>query len=185
MQFSSTEIRGVTVVDIEPRRDERGFFARIWCADEFAAAGLPSDLVQASLSVSQQAGTLRGMHLQLPPSAEGKLVRCTRGRVFDAVVDLRRDSPSYLRCATFDLAEDNFRAIFVPPGVAHGFMTMVDNSEVSYLMTDRYRPDLATGVRWNDPVFGIHWPGVPRLLSQTDATYPDFDPATFPAIRIY
>jgi dTDP-4-dehydrorhamnose 3,5-epimerase len=152
---------------------------RLHCEREFAAHGLPARMVQTSLSRSQRRGTVRGMHFQWPPSREGKLVRCVRGRIHDVVIDLRPDSPTYARHIVVDLAASDARALFVPAGLAHGFQSLEDDVEVLYQMTDYYEPTLAAGVRWNDPAFGIDWPIVDATLSERDAAYPDFDAEAF------
>jgi dTDP-4-dehydrorhamnose 3,5-epimerase len=169
-------------VIIERHDDERGFFARTFCAREFAQAGLPATYVQSSLSYNARRGTLRGMHFQWPPSREGKLVRCLRGAVHDVLLDLRPGSPSYMRHASLVLDDDRRDAVFIPHGVAHGFVTLSDHAEVLYQMTDFHQPDLASGVRWNDPSFGLEWPvDVPTVISARDAAYPDFDRGGFEA----
>ena len=174
MRIHETEIGGVFVVEPEPIRDERGFFARVFCVDEFAAAGLITEFVQSSVSFNEQAGTLRGLHFQAEPHAETKLVRCTRGAIFDVVVDLRPDSPTYRRWLSRELTADNRLALYIPPGCAHGFQTLVAASEVLYHITPRYHAPSARGVRWNDPAFGIVWPPAERrILSERDSSYPD------------
>jgi len=178
MKFRPLSIAGASVVEIEPHADERGLFARVYCRDEFSAAGLPTQFVQSSLSYNARRGTLRGMHFQRAPSREDKLVRCVRGAVHDVLLDLRPGSPSYLQHAAVTLDERNRAAVFIPHGVAHGFLTLADDSEVLYQMTDFYAPHLADGVRWNDPAFAIEWPDAgPLTISERDATYPDFDRA--------
>ena len=176
MKFEPTPIPGAHVVAIERLADDRGFFARIWCRDEFRAHGLDVDIVQASVSYNRQRGTLRGMHFSRAPSTEGKLVRCSRGSVFDVIVDLRADSPSYLShfCVTLDA--DRHNALFIPQGVAHGFQTLEDDCEVTYMMTDVYRPELADGVRYDDPAFGIRWPLPVSCIADRDRSYPDLAP---------
>lgn len=176
MRFDSLSVQGAVVVRIEPRADIRGLFARTFCVEEFAGAGLTTRFVQANTSFNALRGTVRGMHFQWPPSQEGKLVRCVRGAVHDVVLDLRPDSPSYLRHAAIVLDQENRDAVFIPPGVAHGFQTLVDATEVLYQMADFYAPSLAAGYRWNDPVFGIEWPVTSGIvISERDAQYPDFD----------
>jgi len=180
MRFDALDIGQAFVVRIEPHADERGFFARTYCAREFRDAGLPVEVVQASVSFSISRGTVRGMHFQWPPSREGKLVRCLKGSMFDVLVDLRPESPTYLRHVSVELNETNRDAVFVPHGVAHGFQTLADSTEVLYQMTDVFAPELADGVRWNDPAFGIQWPVKDRMvLSARDANYPDFDRRSF------
>ncbi|MEO7387607.1 MAG: dTDP-4-dehydrorhamnose 3,5-epimerase [Gammaproteobacteria bacterium] len=186
MRFAATAIAGALVVDLQPLTDERGLFARTWCAREFAARGINSTPVQSSLSFSRQRGTLRGLHFQLPPSREGKLLRCVRGALLDVLVDLRCESPDFLKAVTVELTALNRRAVFVPPGVAHGFQTLLDDTEVHYQMNDEYRSDLSSGVRWDDPAFGIRWPITPPILmSDRDRQYPDFDANRFTAFRGY
>lgn len=172
MQFRPLSIAGAMVVDVERREDPRGFFARSFCCDEFAAHGLPPVFVQCNISWNARRGTLRGMHFQRAPSREGKLVRCTAGAILDVVVDLRPDSPTYRRWEGVELTAANRRALYIPPGLAHGFQTLVDDTEVFYQMTDMFAPDLADGVRWNDPAFGIEWPVADPILSERDAAYP-------------
>ena len=177
MRFAATPIDGLFEVFIEPAEDARGFFARTWCAEEFARRGLPSRFVQASVSRNREKGTLRGLHFQWPPSREGKLVRCERGAVHDVVVDLRPESPSYLQHFAVCLGQERANAIFIPPGVAHGFQTLEDDTQVFYMMTDVHAPALADGFRWDDPAFGIDWPLQVTIMSERDRAYPDFDAA--------
>jgi len=180
MKFEALGIHQAHRVRIDRTEDFRGFFARTFCTREFAAAGLPIQAVQTSVSFSARSRTLRGLHFQWPPSREGKLVCCIRGALFDVLLDLRPDSPTYLRHRAVLLDQDNRDAVFVPHGVAHGFLTLADATEVLYQMTDFYAPDLATGVRWNDPAFGIEWPaGDFPVISKRDAQYPDFDRGAF------
>lgn len=174
MRFAETEIPGVMVVDIDPRLDERGAFARLHCGDEFAAAGRPFEPVQTSLSRNPHALTLRGMHYRPRPHGETKLVRCVRGRVFDVALDLRPESPTYRRWSAAELSAENARALFIPPGVAHGFLTLEADCDVLYQIAPRFEPGHEAGVRWNDPAFAIAWPQAPALLSERDATYADF-----------
>ena len=176
MKFVDTPIPGAWLVAPEPLVDERGFFARTFCRQEFAQHGLDPDLVQASISFNNRRGTLRGMHYQAPPHEEGKLVRCTRGAVHDVVLDLRADSPAFRRHFTARLDEENRLAVWVPPGVAHGFLTLTDRAEVLYQMSVPFEPGAARGVRWNDPAFAIDWPAPPAVISERDAGYPDFEP---------
>jgi dTDP-4-dehydrorhamnose 3,5-epimerase len=174
VRFDPTPLAGAVVVDIERHVDERGFFARTWCAEEFAAAGLSDVAVQSSLSWNERRHTLRGMHWQAEPHGEGKLVRCTRGAIHDVIVDLRPGSATYLRHFAVDLDETNRRALFVPPGMAHGFLTIADETEVLYQMDTAYAPHAARGARFDDAAFGIEWPAAPTVISQRDRTYPDF-----------
>lgn len=175
MRFVQTEIPDCALVEIEPHEDERGEFARTWCEHEFERAGLPSRLVQCSMSRNYKRGTLRGLHFQLPPSQEGKLVRCTRGAIMDIVVDVRSTSPRYLGHVSVELTADNCRAIFIPPGCAHGFQTLEDETDVFYQMTDVFAPELSAGLRWNDPVLGINWPIDTPIMNNRDRDYPDLD----------
>ena len=176
MKFTPTAIAGVMVVDMEPIADERGLFARSFCAEEFAAQGLAAAFVQANIAFNPARGTLRGLHFQAAPEPEPKLVRCTRGAIFDVAVDLRPGSPSYCRWSGHELSAANRRALYVPEGCAHGLLTLEDDSEVSYLMGAAYDPGLARGVRWNDPAFAIAWPFAPAVISGRDAGFPDFSP---------
>lgn len=160
-------------MDLEPARDERGFFSRSWCSKEFAEQGLNANLVQCNLSYNERKGTLRGMHYQLPPHEEVKLVRCVRGSIFDVIVDLRPDSPSYRHWQAVELSAENRRALYIPEGMAHGFLTLTDASEVFYQMSSWFEPQSSTGLRWNDPAIGIQWPDQPGCISQKDQAYPD------------
>jgi dTDP-4-dehydrorhamnose 3,5-epimerase len=179
MRFERLAIDGAALVRIEPHQDARGFFARSFCIEEFAAAGLPTQAVQASVSYNERAGTVRGMHFQWPPSQEGKLVRCVRGGLHDVLLDLRPGSATYLRHISVTLDEDNRDAVFIPAGIAHGFLTLRPRTEVLYQMTDSYAPQLAAGVRWNDPAFAISWPSLEIVISERDAGYPDFNRPQF------
>ena len=174
MIFRPTDLPGVMVVDLEVRGDERGSFARTYCADEFTQAGIAFTTVQCNLSRNIRRGTLRGLHYQAAPAGEPKLVRCTRGAVFDVAVDLRPQSPSYCRWAATELSADSGRALFIPEGCAHGFLTLADASEVFYQMGAAYAPALARGVRWNDPAFAIAWPFAPEVIAPRDAAWADF-----------
>jgi dTDP-4-dehydrorhamnose 3,5-epimerase len=161
---------------MERHCDERGFFARSVCVEEFQAHGLPADFVQSSVSWNRRRGTVRGMHFQWPPSREGKLVRCLRGAIHDVLLDLRPAEPTYLRHRAVLLDQDNRDAVFIPSGVAHGFQTLADDCEVLYQMTELHAPALAAGVRWDDPSFGIPWPIASAIvIAQRDAAYPGFD----------
>lgn len=178
MVFTETPLIGAFLLDIEPHGDERGFFARSWCHDEFAAHGLNPRLVQCSISRNRLKGTLRGLHYQAAPYAEAKLVRCTMGAIYDVIVDLRPGSATRSRYFGAVLTADNHGALYVPEGFAHGFLTLADDSEVLYQMSEFYRPEAARGVRWNDPAFGVAWPDFPVVISDRDASYPDFDRRT-------
>ena len=182
MKIESLAITGVKLVRLEPTYDERGFFTRAFCVDEFARAGLPTRFVQSSVSFNRKAGTVRGLHFQWPPSTEGKLVRCTRGAMHDVLLDLRPESASYLAHLAVRLDAENRDAIYIPHGVAHGFMSLEDSTEVHYQMTDFFAPDLGAGFRWNDPAFGIVWPKTGAIVvSERDAQHPDFDRNAFEA----
>jgi dTDP-4-dehydrorhamnose 3,5-epimerase len=175
--FTETELDGAYIVDLEPREDDRGFFARAWCANEFAEHGLSTELVQSNLAFNRRQGTLRGMHFQREPHAEVKLVRCTRGAVYDAIIDLRSGSQTYMRWIGIELTDENRRALYVPEGFAHGYQTLVDDTEIFYQVSEFYSPDFEDGVRWNDPAFGIRWPDpATPLLSSKDAAWPDYRP---------
>lgn len=176
MIFNETGLKGAYLIEIEQAADMRGFFARTWCEKEAAQHGLPIHMVQSSISFNVRQGTLRGLHYQVPPGNEGKLVRCTRGEIFDVIVDLRPGSKTFLEHFTVVLSEENHRALYVPPHFAHGFQTLRDNTEVLYQMTDFYVPDYARGARWDDPAFGIQWPEAERTILERDASYADFDP---------
>jgi len=175
MRFEPLAMAGAALLRIEPHADSRGFFARTYCAREFAAAGLPPAAVQISVSYNERAGTVRGMHFQWPPSQEAKLVRCIRGKLHDVLLDLRPKSATYLQNVAVKLDEDNHDAVFIPSGIAHGFQTLCDRTEVLYQMTDYFAPELAAGVRWNDPAFAIQWPLPQSDISERDAHCPDFD----------
>jgi dTDP-4-dehydrorhamnose 3,5-epimerase len=179
MQFEPLPIAGAVLVKIEANHDERGFFARTFCAREFAARGLPTSVTQSSISYNERRGTLRGMHFQWPHSHEDKLVRCIRGSLLDVLLDLRPNSSSYLQHCSVLLDEEMRNAIFIPHGVAHGFQTLSDKTEVFYQMTDFFAPELGSGVRWDDSAFEIHWPLPPARISDRDAHYPDFDRARY------
>jgi dTDP-4-dehydrorhamnose 3,5-epimerase len=174
--FQKTKLPGVFQISIEPKHDERGYFARTWCRNEFGSVGLTSDLAQCSVSFNSRKGTLRGIHYQARPYSETKLVRCTRGAIYDVVVDLRPDLPSFKEWVGFLLTSTNAEMVCVPEGCGHGFLTLENESEVFYQMSEFYHPDAARGVRWNDPTFGIVWPGEVEVISDRDKSYPDFDP---------
>jgi dTDP-4-dehydrorhamnose 3,5-epimerase len=174
LKFSRTKLAGVFRVAAEAHRDARGAFARLHCPDEFAAAGVPFTPAQTSVSCNPHPFTLRGLHYQPVPNAETKLVRVTRGRVFDVAVDLRPDSPTHRQWIGEDLSADNLLGLFIPEGVAHGFLTLEADTDVLYQISPAYRPGHEAGVRWNDPAFAIAWPAEPALISERDAAYPDY-----------
>lgn len=174
MLFTELAIPGAYAVDPEPRADERGLFARTVCVESFAAVGLDAAFVQSSVSWNARAGTLRGMHWQTAPHGEDKLIRCTAGAVFDVVVDLRVGSPMRGRWAAVELSAENRRAVYVPKGCAHGFLTVADGSELLYQMTVAYAPTAARGLRWDDPDLAIGWPAEPLIVSERDRALPLF-----------
>jgi dTDP-4-dehydrorhamnose 3,5-epimerase len=169
-----TPLAGAYVVELEPLSDERGHFARTYDSAQFEAAGLDARVAQCNTSFNTQVGTLRGLHYQAEPHGEGKLVRCTRGAIWDVAVDLRPSSGTYCEWFGVELRADGVASYYIPAGFAHGFLTLADDSEVLYQMTYHYVPEAARGVRWDDPAFGIQWPASPSTLSERDATYPDF-----------
>ena len=174
MLFQESKLAGVFEIQIEPNTDERGFFARTWCQKEFSDHGLNANLVQCSISLNRRRGTLRGVHYQAAPFAETKVVRCTSGAIYDVVLDLREESPTYKQWFATVLSDENRCSLYIPEGCAHGFLTLTEESEVLYQMSEFYHPESARGVRWNDPAFGIEWPGKPEVISTRDASYPDF-----------
>ena len=174
MIFAETELKGAYVIEIEKHEDDRGFFARSWCLKEFKLMGLNDRLVQCNISFNKKAGTLRGMHFQIYPYEEAKLVRCTMGAIFDVIIDLRKDSSSYKKYFSVTMTSEDRNMLYVPEGFAHGFLTLEDNTEVFYQMSEFYAPEYARGYRWNDPAFDIHWPQEIRVLSNRDQNYPDY-----------
>jgi dTDP-4-dehydrorhamnose 3,5-epimerase len=177
MIFHETPLPGAYLIDLEKRGDSRGFFARAFCAKEFAAKGLVPNFVQVNNSLSAERGTLRGMHYQLAPRAETKVVRCIRGALYDLILDLRRDSPTFGKSFGAELSAENRRMLYVPKGFAHGFITLADDTEAFYLVDEFYAPEQERGIRWNDPRFALQWPTKPAVLSEKDAAHRDFDPA--------
>jgi dTDP-4-dehydrorhamnose 3,5-epimerase len=176
MIFAETPLPGAFVIDVEPVADERGSFARTFSRDEFEEHGLNAAVVQCNVSFNARRGTLRGMHYQADPYGECKLVRCTLGAIYDVIVDLRPESPAYCRWFAVELTAENRRMLYIPEGLAHGFQTLADGSEVFYQMSQSYAPSHARGVRWDDPSFGIRWPDAERIMSERDRTYPNFRP---------
>ena len=174
MIFRETGVRGAWLVEPERREDARGLFARTWCRREFAARGLSTDLMQCNTSWNAGRGTLRGLHFQASPHAEAKLVRCTHGSLVDVVLDLRPDSPTYLKHASVRLTWENRLALYIPEGCAHGFQTLEDDTEVFYQMSAFYAPEANRGVRWDDPAFGIAWPVRLPTMSERDTRWPDY-----------
>jgi dTDP-4-dehydrorhamnose 3,5-epimerase len=173
--FRETDIPGAFVVEPEPIADERGSFARIFDAAEFDERGLDTEFGQWSVSYNERAGTLRGLHFQREPHEETKLVRCTRGALYDVIVDLRPGSPAFMRWTSVELSADNRLALYIPKGLAHGFQTLADGTEVAYAISEPHAPESAAGVRWDDPAFGIEWPEAEeRVISEKDRSWPDF-----------
>lgn len=175
MKFTETKLKGAFIIEMEPHIDDRGFFARSWCAEEFGRHGLDARLSQCNVSFNDRKGTLRGLHYQIKPHEETKLVRCTRGAIYDVIVDLRPQSTTYKKWIGVDLTAVNYKMLYIPRGFAHGFQTMEKNSEVFYQMSDAYVADSARGIRWNDPALKINWPLPDPLLSSRDQSFPDFD----------
>lgn len=174
MIFTEQKLKGVWLVEPKMIPDERGFFARTWCRQEFTARGLNPRLAQCSISFNKKKGTLRGMHYQAAPCAEAKLVSCIRGVVYDVVIDLRPESPTYREWLAVELSSENYKALYIPEGLAHGFHTLENNTVVYYQISEFYRPECARGVRWNDPAFGIVWPEGEKIISARDRQFEDF-----------
>jgi len=180
MKFIETKLKGAFLIEPEFLEDERGFFARTWCRKEIEPYGLNSDWVQCNISYNMRNGTLRGMHYQVAPYAEVKLVRCTMGAIYDVIIDLRPDSETYRQWIAAQLTSENRKMIYIPHGFAHGFQTLEDDTEVFYQMSQFYAPECARAVRWNDPQFKIHWPEAERTISPKDQKIEDFDPEEGP-----
>lgn len=180
MIFLETKLKGAFIIEPDRYKDERGFFARTWCQREFEMLGINKKPVQSNISFNKKKGTLRGLHYQAFPFGEAKLIRCTMGAIYDVFVDLRPESETYLQWYSVELTERSRKLLFIPEGFAHGFMTLRDNSEVFYQMSQYYIPDYARGIRWNDPVFGIRWPLEVKVVSDKDRAYPDFVPENRP-----
>jgi dTDP-4-dehydrorhamnose 3,5-epimerase len=181
--FTETSLSGAFVIEPEPFADERGFFARTWCQREFAERGLETRIAQCSTSFNRKKGTLRGLHFQADPFTETKIVRCICGSMYDVIVDLRGDSPSFMRHFGVTLTPRNRRMVYVPSGFAHGFQTLEDETEVFYQISEFYSPAHSRGVRWDDPAFNIQWPAADRIIADRDRNYPDFQPARQSAHR--
>jgi dTDP-4-dehydrorhamnose 3,5-epimerase len=175
MIFHISKLQGVFEIHLEPKADERGFFARAWCQKEFESNKLNSKLVQCNVSFNARRGTLRGIHYQAEPCAESKLVRCTRGAIYDVVVDLRPDSPTYRDWISVVLTAEKRNMVYVPEGCGHGFVTLEDQTEVFYQMSEFHDADSARGVRWDDPAFQIAWPEKVQVISERDCSYPNFE----------
>jgi dTDP-4-dehydrorhamnose 3,5-epimerase len=176
MKWTALPLSGAYLLEIQPVSDERGFFARTWCSDEARALGLCGDFVQSSLSYNARKGTVRGMHYQAQPHAETKLVRCTAGAIYDVLLDLRADSPTYCKWLAIELSRENRKAVYIPTGFAHGFQSLSDHSEVFYQISEPYHAECARGVRWNDKAFGVEWPLETVILSERDRSFPEFRP---------
>jgi dTDP-4-dehydrorhamnose 3,5-epimerase len=174
MQFYPTDLHDAYLIRLEPARDNRGSFARSFCAEEFAVHGLETNYPQHSISVSARRGTLRGMHYQRDPHCEAKLVRCSRGAILDVIIDIRSDSPTYRRWQQFELTSGNGHQLYIPKGFAHGFQTLSDDAEVNYLISAPYKPEFAHGIRYDDPAFAIRWPLTVTEISEKDLHWPDF-----------
>ena len=174
MIFRETALKDAFVIEIERREDERGFFARSWCQREFETNGLNTRIAQCNISLNYKKGTLRGMHYQAKPFEEAKLVRCTRGSLYDVIIDLRSDSQSFKKHLGFMLTPDNGKMLYVPEGFAHGYLTLEDNTEAHYQISEFYAPDHSSGFKWNDPAFAIVWPAEVKVISERDRNYPDF-----------
>ena len=177
MIFRETPLPGAHIIDLEKRGDERGFFARVFCEEEFSRHGLATRFVQVNNSLTECRGTLRGLHYQLPPKAEVKVVRCIRGALYDLILDLRKDSPTFGQHFGIELTSENRRMLYVPKGFAHAFLTLEDGTEAFYLVDEFYAPELERGIRWNDQEFEIQWPIDPAAISDKDRSHRDFDPA--------
>jgi len=174
MLFIETKLKGAYIIEPELKEDQRGFFARTWCQNEFREYNLNTSIVQCNISFNRRKGTLRGMHYQRHPYEEAKLVRCTMGAIYDVIIDLRPDSSTFRGWISVELSAENRKMLYIPEGFAHGFITLTDNSEVFYQMSQFYHPEYADGVRWDDPAFNIDWPLKVTVISEKDKSYPDF-----------
>lgn len=176
MKITETPLKGAYIIDLEKREDDRGFFARSFCLEELKSVGIEFHVKQGNVSRSVKKGTLRGMHFQKPPHGEDKLIRCTKGAVFDVIIDLNEGSPTYKQWFGIELSEENYRQIFVPKGFAHGHITLRDNSELTYFMSEFYAPSVEGGIHYNDEEFSIQWPMEPTEISEKDMRWPNFTP---------
>ena len=174
MIFTETKLKGAFIIEIKQLTDERGFFGRSWCKREMEEHGLNGNVVQANTSFSKVKGTFRGFHYQKHPDEETKIIRCTKGAIYDVIIDLRKDSPTYMEWIGVELTEHNYRMVYVPENFAHGFLTLTDNAEVYYLVTNYYTPQAEVGIRYNDPVLNIHWPVPVNVVSEKDKSHPNF-----------
>jgi dTDP-4-dehydrorhamnose 3,5-epimerase len=175
MIFTETKLNGAFIIEIEKHEDERGFFGRSWCVNEMKDHGIDMNILQANISLNKSKGTLRGMHYQLAPHQEAKLVRCSKGSIFDVIIDLRKDSKTYKQWIGVKLTQENYKMLYIPEDFAHGFLTLDNDSEISYLMSELYVPGAAATIRWNDPLFNIKWPLEPTIISEKDKSQPDFE----------
>lgn len=178
MIFTETKLKGAYIIEINQIKDERGFFGRSWCKREMEEHGLNGNVVQSNTSFSKAKGTIRGLHYQKSPYEETKLMRCTKGAIFDVIIDLRENSPTFLQWLGVELTEANYKMLYVPENFAHGFVTLSDNSEVTYLVTQYYTPGAEAGIRYDDPLFNIQWPVAVEVITEKDRYHPDFDPLT-------
>jgi dTDP-4-dehydrorhamnose 3,5-epimerase len=184
MKFSELELSGAFLVEIDKIKDDRGFFGRAWCKNEFDAHGLKSDICQINTSLTHRKGTLRGMHYQVPPATESKFVRCTKGRIYDVIVDLRPESPTFMDWTGIELSSENFRMLYVPERFGHGFLTLEDGCEMYYIATQFYTPSAERGLRWDDPALGINWPESIKLVSERDKQHPAFNDLTAKELKV-
>lgn len=180
MIFTETELKGAFTLEIKQLSDERGFFGRSWCKREMEEHGLNGNVVQANTSCSKKKGTIRGMHYQMHPYEETKLIRCTRGAIYDVIIDLRKESPTFMKWFGTELTESNYKMMYIPERFAHGFVTLTDDAEVTYLVTQYYTPGAEGGIRYDDPMFNINWPVPVQMVSEKDSNHPDFNPSLLP-----
>ncbi len=178
MIFTETKLKGAFVIQVNQIKDDRGFFGRSWCKREMEEHGLNGNVVQANTSFSKAKGTIRGLHYQKHPYEETKLMRCTKGAIFDVIIDLRKDSPTFLQWLGVELTETNYKMLYVPENFAHGFVTLSDNAEVTYLVTQFYTPGAEAGIRFDDPLFNIEWPVPVEVVTEKDKSHPNFDTHT-------
>ena len=180
MIFTETKLKGAFIIEVKKISDDRGFFGRSWCKKEMEDHGLNGNVVQSNTSFSKKKGTIRGMHYQVHPYEETKLMRCTKGAIYDVIIDLRKDSPTYLQWIGIELTENNYKMLYVPEKFAHGFITLSDNTEVTYLVTEFYTPGAEAGIRFNDSKFNINWPVPVNVVSEKDKSHPDFNENVLP-----